>query len=155
MAVITTVRVEGLRELDDALGEMKKATAANILRRTLLKAGAPIEAMAKALAPRKTGRLADVSISLVPASPSKMTRTGRGAYDKKSFVEVLVEAGPEPQAVTQEFGTVNHPPHPFMRPAWLANKMAALAIVKKELWEEIQKAAARAARKAAKLAASR
>ena len=66
---------------------------------------------------------------------------------------MLVEAGPEPQAVTQEFGTVNHPPHPFMRPAWLANKTRALDTMKKELWEEIQKAAARLARKAAKAGA--
>lgn len=146
---VTVVRVEGLSELRDALAELPKATGANVLRRALLKAGKPIEDMAKSLAPRRTGAL-DVSISTVPASPGKMTRTGKAAYDKQSKVEVLVEAGPVPQAVTQEFGTVNHPPHPFMRPAWLANKRVALDTMKKELWEEIQKAAARLARKAAK-----
>jgi hypothetical protein len=40
-----------------------------------------------------------------------------------------------------------------MRPAWLANKHVALDTIKKELWEEIQKAAARLARKTARLAA--
>ena len=147
---VTVVKVEGLRELADALAELPKATGANVLRRTLLKAGLPIAEMARSLAPRRTGTLAEVSISVTPASPSKMTRTGKGAYDKQSKVEVLVEAGPEPQAITQEFGTVNHPAHPFMRPAWLANKLRALDIIKKDLWEEIEKAAARLARKAAK-----
>ncbi len=147
---VTTIKVEGLSELKDALDELPKATSTNVLRRALLKAGKPIEEMAKSLAPRRTGRLAEISISLTPASPSKMTRRGKAAYTKESKVEVLVEAGPEPQAITQEFGTANHPAQPFMRPAWSSNKMRALGILKDELWTEIDKAAKRLAKKAAR-----
>ena len=147
-----TFRVEGLAELKDALAELPKATGANVLRRALLKAGKPIEQAARSMAPVATGALA-LSISTVPASPSKMTRTGKAAYDKQSKVEVLVEAGPVPQAITQEFGTVHHAAHPFMRPAWEANKFRALEDIKSELWNEIKKAADRLAKKTARLAA--
>jgi bacteriophage HK97-gp10 putative tail-component len=100
---IKTFKIEGLKELDDALGELKKATAANVMRRTLIEAGEPTVRAAKALAPYQFGHL-QKSISIGPASPSKMTSTGRSAYDKKSTVEVIIEAGPAPQSITQEFG---------------------------------------------------
>jgi hypothetical protein len=94
MAVVSqTVTVEGLSETLDALDEFSKATTANILRRVLLAAGQPIADAARTLAPRATGAL-QLSISVVPAQPSKMTKTSRGQYDKQSQVEVVVEAGP-------------------------------------------------------------
>jgi HK97 gp10 family phage protein len=147
-----TVTVEGLAETAAALEEFSKATTANILRRVLLAAGQPIADMATSLAPRATGAL-QLSISVVPAQPSKMTRTSRGQYDKKSQVEVVVEAGPVRQAVIQEFGTVHNPAHPYMRPAFHSQRDNALGIVKKQLAVEIEKARARAARKAARIAA--
>jgi len=53
----------------------------------------------------------------------------------------------------QEFGTVHNGPHPFLRPAWDAEKDKVLAGLKDDLWAEIEKAAKRIARKAAKAAA--
>lgn len=150
--VSKTVTVEGLAETAEALDEFSKATSANILRRVLIAAGEPIAAEARALAPVKTGAL-EISISVVPAQPSKMTRTGRGNYDKQSQVEVLVEAGPVVQSITQEFGTSVNPAHPFMRPAWASQRLNALKIVADQLGAEIEKARARAARKVARIAA--
>jgi HK97 gp10 family phage protein len=151
--VSQTVTVEGLSETAAALDEFSKATTANILRRVLLAAGQPIADAAIALAPRgPTGKL-EASISVTPAQPSKMTRAGRAAYDKQSMVEVLVEAGPVPQSIFQEFGTVVNSAHPFMRPAWHGQRDNALKIVTEQLAVEIDKAAARAARKAARIAA--
>lgn len=152
MAKTDQVYVEGLSETVAALKELPKATEANVLRRVLLKAGKVIENDARAMAPRATGAL-QISISTVPASPSKMTRRGKAAYDKKSQVEVLVEAGPAPQAVLREFGTVNLPAHPYMRPAYLANKANVLDIIRTDIWDEIKKAAERLAKKTARLAA--
>ena len=153
MAIATKlVTVKGLAETAAALDEFSKATSANILRRVLIAAGQPIAETARALAPVKTGQLV-LSISVVPAQPSKMTRSGRGQYDKQSQVEVLVEAGPVVQSITQEFGTSINPAHPFMRPAWESQRYNALAIVAKQLGEEIEKARARAARKVARIAA--
>lgn len=50
-----TVQVSGLKELDRALGELSKATAKNVLKRTLAKAAQPIVDEAKALAPVYSG----------------------------------------------------------------------------------------------------
>ena len=58
-----------------------------------------------------------------------------------------------PQGIWQEFGTVNQPPQPFMRPAWDGGKDALLDGIADDLWAEISKAAARQAKKAARLAA--
>jgi HK97 gp10 family phage protein len=150
----TTVTVEGLSETAAALDEFSKATGANILRRVLLAAGEPIAAAATAMAPRgPTGALI-ASISVTPAQPSKMTRSGRGSYDKQSKVEVLVEAGPVPESIFQEFGTVHQSAQPFMRPAWEQQRGRALQIVVDQLAVEIEKARARAARKAARIAAA-
>src|SRR5690606_8122518 len=51
MAGKSTLRIDGLKELDKALGDLPKATARNVLHRTLRKAGAPIAEEASRLAP--------------------------------------------------------------------------------------------------------
>lgn len=150
--VSQTVTVEGLSETAEALQDLTKATQANVLRRVLLAAGEPIAAEARSLAPVATGKLL-ASISVTPAQPSKMTRSGRAAYDKQSQVEVLVEAGPVPESIFQEFGTANNAAHPFMRPAWHGQRDRALQIIAEQLGVEIEKARARAARKVARIAA--
>jgi HK97 gp10 family phage protein len=149
-----TISIEGVSETAAALDEFSKATSANILRRVLLAAGAPIAAAATALAPRgPTGDLI-ASISVAPAQPSKMTRSSRGVYDKQSQVEVVVEAGPVRESITQEFGTIHNPAKPFMRPAWAQQRGRALQIVIEQLSVEIEKARQRAARKTARIAAA-
>jgi HK97 gp10 family phage protein len=154
--LITTkiIRIEGLSETVAGLrDEFSKATAANVVRRALLAGAQPMAETAEALAPRgPTGNLI-ASISATPAQPSRMTRTGRGSYDKQSEVEVLVEAGPVPESVFQEFGTRHHRAQPFMRPAFDSEKANSLAIIIKQMAVEIEKARQRAARKAARIAA--
>lgn len=156
MPLITTkiVKIEGLSETVAGLrDEFSKATTANILRRALLAGAEPVATAAQALAPRgPTGNLV-ASISATPAQPSRMTRTGKGTYDKQNEVEVLVEAGPVPESVFQEFGTIHHRAQPFMRPAFEGQKANALNIIIKQMAAEIEKARARAARKAARIAA--
>ena len=51
------MKIAGARELDAALAEFKKATARNILQRTLMKAADPVLETAQALAPERTGVL--------------------------------------------------------------------------------------------------
>ena len=53
-----------------------------------------------------------------------------------------------------EFGTVNHPPHPFMRPAWdELTPEPMISMIGETLAEEIEKARSRLARKAEREAA--
>jgi hypothetical protein len=53
-----------------------------------------------------------------------------------------------------EFGNIHQAAEPSGRPAWEATKGAVLTTIGRDLWEEIRKAAERAARKAAKAAAA-
>lgn len=144
----TTFRVEGLKELDEALKELPKATGKNVLRRMLFKAGAPIANAAAAAAPRLRGKL-QTSIG----AGTKLSKRQKQMHRPESSVEIFVGAGALVQAITQEFGTRNHPPKPFMRPAWDAHHRASLTSMRDDLAEEIEKARARLARKAARIAA--
>lgn len=141
-------KIEGLRELENALKELPKATGRHVLRRTLLKAGQPIAASAASRAPRLRG-----SLQMSITTGTKLSRRQRSLHKKQSQVEVFVGAGALVQAITQEFGTRNHPPQPFMRPAWDTGQARALASIRDDLAAEIEKARQRLARKAARVSA--
>ena len=172
---LAKIKVSGLRELERALAELPKATAKNTLKRTLKLAAQPIADKARALAPENFGTLKRGIIVTTKKPPNH--DVGKKAYSKakkagasnaeavaamrtarrvapgvfaEAFVGVTKNVG---HAVPQEFGTVNHPAQPFMRPAWDAEKETALDIIKNELGGQITKAAERLARKAARKAA--
>jgi HK97 gp10 family phage protein len=141
------MKVTGLRELDAALMTMKQSTARGVVRRALLTAAQPIaDDMAKrAPSPGKygTGYLGEHIDTGI-----RLSRRQRSVSRKESDVEVYAGATRVDQAVFQEFGTINHAAQPFARPAWDAGKMDALDTVKTELAAEIEKTAARAAKRA-------
>lgn len=164
-----TVSTAGFRELDKALAELPKATARNVLRRTLVKAGQPIADEASRLAPVDTGKLAGRII----VSPSLKNKTGsaefaaamraglgrdaavsalrqarRQAAGAGAFAEMYVgpARGVLAYAHLVEFGTVRTAPQPFMRPAWDSKKREALDIIRAELGNEIIMAARRIGR---------
>lgn len=141
-------KVEWLQGSDQALAELgKKSTQKNVLVRTLKKAAEPIRAQAQSLAPVDTGKL---ELSIITGT--QLTRRQRGSAYKAGQLGVAeVHVGTKlSRGLFQEFGTFDQPAQPFMRPAWDANKEKAVEVIGKELWVEIEKAAARAARKAAK-----
>lgn len=147
-----TIKIEGLKDLDRALGELPKTTARATLRRVGVKALQPFDKAWRSNAERNrlTGAL-DSSGGVGTKLTRRQARQQKKTVDK-SFVEVF--AGPnDPAAVPAEFGTVDQPPRPSMRPAWDATAGQTLQIVGDELGTEIDKSAKRLARKAAKLAA--
>jgi len=139
-------RIEGLRETERALGDLPRATAKGVTRRVLRKAGAPIKDDAEANAPSLTGRLrADVKLG------SRLNRR-QAAMNRKlgpSAVEIHIGVS-DPAGVQTEFGNQNQAAEPWLRPAWDANKMGALAYISAQLWVETKKSADRLARKAAR-----
>jgi len=166
-----TVSVSGLKELDEALGNLPKATARNVLVRTLKKAAEPMVEEAKRLAPVRTGRLRDSIMS----SARVKNKTGNSEYaaamkaglgrdaaraallaarrankGKGSFAELFVGpargGGVIRYAHIVEFGSVDTAPQPYMRPAWEATKGKMLDVIKSELGNEIIKAARRVGR---------
>ena len=146
-----TFHVEGLRELDAALGDLPKATAKNTMRRVLLKRGEPIVEAAERLAPELSGELKvslDVSTKLSPRQKRENRKN-----PSQSYVEVYAGAGALPQAHLREWGSDGHAPEPFMRPAWDSTQGEVLDGVKADLTAEIDKAVVRLARKQARLIA--
>lgn len=142
-----TVKVDGLKEIQAALHKLPKATAKNIMRRILRGRAKPIADMAQQLAPVDTGYLKQtVAVS------SKLARSVRRKRQKLSenSVEIFIGPSAAPRAHMQEFGTFKEPPQPYMRPAWDKYQDTILEDIGKDLWAEIEKAAGRIARKAAK-----
>lgn len=146
-----TVKTTGFAELDRALAEIEKtATAKAIMRRALKKAAQPVADLAQGNAPRRSGALAGgIAVS------TKLSKRQKSLHRKmfkndKAAVEMFVGAGPDPAAHNQEFGNQHNAPQPFLRPAWDQEQNATLDRIGTELWADIDKTAARAAKKAAR-----
>jgi HK97 gp10 family phage protein len=136
------LRVEGLKELEQAMMGMKAATAKGVARRVLLKRA---EIFAEDMRPRvrvDQGELRD-SIGV----GTKLTTRQRRLHRKGSDVEVFAGAGGLTQAITEEFGTTDQAAHPAARPAWEATKMKMLDGLKDDLAAEIEKTAKRVRRR--------
>lgn len=180
-ALVRGVRIDGLKDLDRALGQLSKATARNVLKRALVRAGAPIADAARALAPVADGELRDsIQVSSrvrndvgkaeyaavmreggTRAQAGAALRGARRAAPGKSFA--MVEVGPAQaktkadaiKRIVQEFGSVRMAARPYMRPAWAMRQDDALALVSDSLADEIMKAAKRAESRARRLAAKK
>lgn len=168
-----TVRIEGMRELEQALAELGNPNQRRAVgRRALRKAAQPIAETARSMAPRRLGHLVGSitvgtrvsGVSAARAAFGQVLQSGGTRSEavqalrnvqraSSSLVELHVGPGRHPQAITQEFGTYFHPPQPYMRPAWDGKSSTALDLIKTELWTDIQKTAARMARRAARQAA--
>lgn len=142
-----TVKVEGLAELHTALRQLPDATAKNVLRRVGRQVLEPIAEAARRAAPVDEGELR-ASITVGTKLSSRQRRQHR--KENPNDVDVFAGAGPIKHAHLVEFGTSDTPAQPFMRPAWDANKDDMLDNYKGLLWIEIDKAANRLAKKAAR-----
>lgn len=155
----TTVKVEGMAELDKTLDALGEVAAKRVLVRIGKKALQPVADEAYALAPddpKTQGKDLKSSIGVgtqLSKNQAKLRRKAIRAGDEKFFAEVYAGAGPVPHAHLQEFGAKGDPPQPFMRPAWDSNKDQVLETIKRDLGDEIMKTARRQAARAAKLAA--
>ena len=148
------VKVEWLVGSDRALAELgKKSTEQAVLRRTLTNGAKIVQAEWKSLAPRLTGQFAE---SIVIGGNTKLTRRQKSSiYKAGAHGVVEIHIGSVDVAGLQtEFGNIHQSAEPSGRPAWEASKGTVLTTIGHDLWEEIRKAAERAARKAAKAAAA-
>lgn len=173
-----TFEVQGLKELGESLEELNSSTQRNVLRRVLRTIGAVIVADAKQnVHPHKdTGgleksiKLSSVKFTKGAAGKAAFAEAMKGGATRAEAGEAAhaanaaaggeqalcatVVLGPDrrPYAHMLEFGTVHMGPRPYMRPAFDGRVAWATDQFAKELGDEINKAAARAARKAARLA---
>ncbi|WP_366555249.1 HK97-gp10 family putative phage morphogenesis protein [Aquibaculum sediminis] len=138
--------VAGLKELATSLDDMKKSTAKNVVRRGLRKALQPVADHAKDLVREDSGALKG-SIKV----GAQLTRKQKSLHRaRRDAVHIFVGAGGLTQAVTEEYGTIDQAPHPYMRPAWDAHADKVMPTAVQEINVEIDKAKKRAERRAAR-----
>jgi HK97 gp10 family phage protein len=142
---VAIAKIEGLRELDRALAELPKATAKNVLRRTLNKAAKPVDDEASANAPHDTGKLEKsviVGTQLTRSQRSSAFRPSSGS----GYVEVHIGTGLG-RGIFTEFGTFKDPAQMWFTRSWESTQDRALEIIKTDLGSEIEKAANRLRKK--------
>jgi len=163
---MTKTRVEGLSDINDVLRHLPRALGKATLTRFGKKRLEPMRDAAKAKAPRsekhrqrkskKTGevakRLADsIIISGKQGTPGQRRRRSAD----KSTVEIYM--GPSQdvgqKAVPEEFGSINNPPHGYMRGAWDEHAQSLLDNLAKDLGAAVDGAAKRFTKRAEKLMA--
>lgn len=166
----TSMKVEGLKELDEALKGLPAATGKNVMRRVGRKALGLVIAAAMPLAPVQKGpgggklrRSLAVSTKLSRRQAALARR--EAAVEGKASITVYAGASALPHAHLNEFGTKDRyqkttgkfvgrmKAKPFMRPAWDSKKGAVLDSFRTDMWTEIDKTAQRLARKQARLLA--
>ena len=139
------VKFTGGKELESVLRELPKATARNSLQRGIKKAAQPILEDWKGRVPVEEGHYKN---SLTMGPSSKLTNRQKKDAKKEGtyFAEIHVGTA-DPAGQQQEYGNINHPAQRSGTPAWDSNKQQALDTMGKEMWAEIEKAAARRAKK--------
>lgn len=147
-----TMKIEGLRELDAALGELSKAVARNTLIRVGKSALEPMAEVARSLAPDDPETGGNDLRHSINVGTKLTTRQKRLAKkEPKDFATVYMGTA-DPAGVQQEFGNVNHGPQSFMRPAFQQEAQGTIERVAKGLKPEIDKSVARARARALKKA---
>lgn len=142
------VEFRGGKELEAALKELAtRATRKNAAKRALRKAAEPIRQEWESLVPVDQG---DLKKSIKVGEAIKAFRTTGDTVTQFVGVDESQDRRLHIYAEVIEFGNANHPAQPAGRPAWESKKGEALDLIAGELRTEIDKAAARAARKAAK-----
>lgn len=140
---MVTVKVEGLREIEEELNKLKVSTGRAALRRTLRRSAQPLADLAEQNAPEDKGNLRE-SITVSTKLNTRESRSHRKMFrDDRAAAEMFVGTN-DPAGSKQEFGTVYHAPQPFMRPAWDADKDSLLGRIVDDLRKEVARTVARA-----------
>ena len=136
----TTIKLHGLKGVEQKLAQVKGATAKNKMRKVLREAGEPAARRMRSLAPEDEGDLRE-SIDVSPL----LNRSQRRMHPKGYFADLEMHIGPSGvvQGVVQEFGTWFHGASPFARPAWDGMEMKTLDTIGALVWVEVEKKARR------------
>ncbi|PJE26814.1 Bacteriophage HK97-gp10, putative tail-component [Pseudooceanicola antarcticus] len=144
------LKTHGWDELERALNELPKHTTRKSLVRRILKRAAQIFAdRANALAPRGASGALEESYG----AGARLTKRQAAQARREGRADVFMYAGTsDPAGLQQEFGNANHAAQPHARPAWDETKQEIFDQIRDDMRVEVEKAAARARRKAARLA---
>ncbi len=126
-------KVQGLRELRQALAQLPKAYADDVLLAVMRRRLQSMMDAARGMAPVKSGKLRD-SIEMStkrPRSDKRRKISGKGSV-------ALYMGTNNGIAPFQEYGTVHHAPSPFMRPAWDAGSHDLIKGLADDIWQELE-----------------
>lgn len=155
---VFNAKLHGAKELERALRELPKRTGKRAMRKAMERAAEPLKRDMAQNAERAFPELAQAA-----AASTKLSRRQKRGAKKPGKAEVTYYVGFKPGRLAHlfEFGsgpryqkngryTGQMPALPFARPAWEANKRQVLADFGFYLWQEVEKAAKRLAKKRAK-----
>lgn len=136
-------KLEGFRELSDALGKLNKSTERSLLRRVAIRALEPIQERAKQIVPVDEGHLRD---SIVIGT--KLTKNAKAADRQEPRQGVRMFLGSASRnAVPREYGTFRTPGTFFLSSSWYSLRDKMLDQVRDDIWKSIEKVAKRAAKR--------
>jgi len=115
------IEVEGLREVIGRFNQLDQEIQGLVLVEALVSAGTPLLETIEPRIPRQSGELASHADMRTLASDSTHAIIGVGIFDDP--VAPWVEFGHRAVHEGKEVGHV--PAHPFVRPAWAANRATA------------------------------
>ena len=145
-----TVDFKGGKELEAALAALGRSVGKRTAERALANAAEPIRDEWIRLAPEDSG---DLKTSIKIGRAVKGIQ--RGVAKDQAVRFIGIDEGQNRRlhiyAEVQEFGNESNPAQPAGRPAWETKKYEALNRLADDTWAEIEKSAARAARKAARI----
>lgn len=162
------IKVEGLKELDQALGALRtKAMARGVVERALLEAAKPMHQRAQDAAPGRedpsevitygkgesrrvrqpgtTKALVQIGKKLTKRQASQARKAG------KHFAEIYIGTR-DAKAHFEEFGSVNQSATPFLRPAFDSEAEPTIRRFVDTLTIELNRTAQREAKRTARLA---
>lgn len=146
MADGVNIRIEGLRELDQRLLELKNRTRKTVLERAAKKALAPMRDAAEQNAP--IGPTGHLHASFIVSTRLSARQKGFDRGFERSTAQVYLgpkgEHGVWYYAALQEFGWQGHPGRFALTKAYEAHKQGAVVMVGREILAEIEKALRRA-----------
>lgn len=146
-----TWKLEGAKDLEAGLLELEGVTAKRVVSRSLQESLEPVVSAAKAKVAVWSGALQrSIGIGV------RLTKRQRSLRKPIAPVEAYVGPGVANKggrravahAHLVEFGTVHMAPQPYMRPAWQSTIQAVFNLLAKKTETNLEKAAARAAKRA-------
>lgn len=151
----TTVRVEGLRQLGEAMRALGRETATKIAGAMTNAAAQVIKKDAIQRAPEHDVPHEVDGVLVQPGNLKKNIVAKKVSKNRTplSSAHIVTVRGKKKDGYAarygrlQEFGTVHHAPQPFLRPAFDTNRMQAVQAMKQRGEQRIRAAAKKAAKR--------
>lgn len=140
------VKFEGGKAIEAAFRELGASASKRLGVRALKKVSKPIRDKAKRLAPKDEMDL-EKSIEIGTRTVRSVSRPDKDEARVYVGIDESQDRRLHIYASVIEFGNSSHPAQPYFRPAWNTEGYAAIERIKPIIWDDIERTAARQAKK--------